>query len=89
MEGSFYPKSILPKMNKTLKKKFNNVEFAIGSRANKVQSRLNAVIGHFEEKINRNTRRNKHIKTGASVLGGLALIGAIGAAVYFSTIPKA
>jgi len=70
----FYPKSMYPKMNKTLKKRLNNIDFAIGTQAEKVQAGMNATMNYLQTKIKRNETRRRHTKIGLGVVGVVGLV---------------
>ena len=88
---TFYPKNMYPKsMNRTLKKRLNNIEFAIGTQAEKVEAGMNATMEYLERKLQRNSTRRRQVKTGLGILAGLGLVGgAIAVAMLVSTSSKA
>ena len=88
--NTFYPRSMYPTMNKTLKKRLNNIEFAVGTTAEKVTAGMNATMEYLERKIQRNSTRRRQVKTGLGILAGLGLVGgAIAVAMLVSTSSKA
>ena len=76
-------------MNKTLKKRLSNIEFAVGTTAEKVTAGMNATMEYLERKIQRNSTRRRQVKTGLGILAGLGLVGAIAVAMLVSTSSKA
>ena len=89
--NTFYPRSMYPKsMNKTLKNRLTNIEFAVGTTAEKVTAGMNATMEYLERKIQRNSTRRRQVKTGLGILAGLGLVGgAIAVAMLVSTSSKA
>jgi len=88
---TFYPKNMYPKsMNKTLKKRLNNIEFAIGTQAEKVTAGMNATMDYLQTKLKRNSTRRRHTKIGLGVLGAVGLVGgAIAIGLLISNASKA
>jgi len=75
--NTFYPRNMYPKMNKTLRKRLNNIEFAVGTTAEKVTAGMNATMDYLQTKIKRNETRRRHTKIGLGILGLGLVAGAV------------